>query len=65
MTRDSIDIGINRYQYTVGLNNKYIIYDNDYFLEVIKLNKDTLILSTQNSVKENEKGMYISASARL
>lgn len=59
MTKDSIDIGINRYQYTVGLNNKYILYNNDCFLEVIKLNKDTLILSTQNSVKENEKGVYI------
>ncbi len=64
LSKDSIDIDTNRYKYTIGLNEEYILYNSGYYYKVDKLNKDTLILSIENSVKETEKGIYIPANAR-
>lgn len=52
-------IGDNKISnYSIGLENKFILLENEEYYRVIKLDKDTLSISFNNSIKELEKAIY-------
>lgn len=58
--RNNIDLGKGDVNYSLGLNNGFIVLQNGNYLMIDKLTKDTLSISVNNSIKLLEKAVYIS-----